>query len=92
MDFNHLLFFIGATFILKYGAPTKPIRDYFAKYEWGTSLFNCAMCLGFWVGAFSIPFLYKEILWFQIPFISAIVSWFGDLVSKILIKKESGEL
>lgn len=80
-----ILFFIGSTFILKYGAPTKFIRDYFSKWSWGKNLFECALCIGTWVGILSIPFLYKEISWFMIPPIAAIVSWFGDLISGVLI-------
>jgi hypothetical protein len=80
-----ILFFIGSTFILKYGAPTKFIRDFFSKWSWGKNLFECALCIGTWVGLLSIPFLYKEIDWFTIPPIAAIVSWFGDLISGVLI-------
>lgn len=79
------LFFIGSTFILKYGASTKFIRDYFSKWTWGKNLFDCALCIVTWVGVISIPFLYKEIDWFKIPPIAAIVSWFGDLISQVLI-------
>jgi len=80
------LFFIGSTFILKYGAPTKFIRDFFQKYEFGKALFDCSLCIGTWVGLLSIPFLYKDIDWFLIPPIAAIVSWFGDLISQVLIE------
>lgn len=81
-----LLFFVGTTFLLKYGAPTKFIRDFSGKWKWGKELFECALCIGTWVGVLSIPLFYKEINWFMIPPISAIVSWFGDLMSKTLIK------
>jgi hypothetical protein len=81
-----VLFFIGASFILKYGAPTKFIRTFFARWKWGSDLFSCGLCLGTWVGIFSIPFLYNEITWWMIPFISAIVSWFADLFSMLLVK------
>lgn len=80
-----ILFFIGATFILKYGAPTKFIRDFFSRWVWGRNLFECALCIGTWVGIFSIPLFWNEIEWWKIPPISAIVSWFGDLVSQNLI-------
>jgi hypothetical protein len=80
-----LLYFIGATFILKYGAPTKFIRTFFQKWKWGEDLFQCGLCIGTWVGVFSIPLLYKEMTWWMIPFISAITSWFGDLISMTLI-------
>lgn len=90
---EHLLFFIGSTFILKYGAPTKFIRDFFSKWTWGENLFKCSLCLGTWVGILSIPFLNKEVYWLFIPPIAAIVSWFGDLLSEVLIaaKKKLNE-
>jgi len=81
---TEILFFIGATFILKYGAPTKPIRDFFARWNWGASLFNCALCLGFWVGVASIPFLNHDLV-FLFPFVSAAASWFGDIISQNLV-------
>lgn len=80
-----ILFFIGSTFILKYGAPTKFIRDFFGRWDWGKKLFECAMCLGTWVGFFSIPLFWNKIDWWMLPPISAIVSWFGDLLSQNLI-------
>lgn len=80
-----ILFFIGTTFILKYGAPTKFIRDFFGRWAWGKSLFECAMCIGTWVGFFSIPLFWNEANWWILPPISAITSWFGDLVSQNLI-------
>lgn len=86
LTIEHVLFFVGATFILKYGAPTKPIRTFFSKWKWGVDLFNCGLCLGTWVGIISTPFLFKDITWWMIPFISAIVSWFGDLISMLLVK------
>jgi hypothetical protein len=82
-----ILSLIGITFLLKYGAPTKFIRDFFSRWVWGKELFDCAFCLGTWVGILSIPLLYKEMTWWMIPPISAIVSWFGDLFSKFLIKR-----
>lgn len=81
-----ILFFIGSTFILKYGAPTKPIRAYFQKFKFGKELFDCSLCLGTWVGVLSTPFLYEEIVWWMIPPIAAIASWFGDLISQVLIE------
>jgi hypothetical protein len=87
-----ILYFIGATFILKYGAPTKFIRTFFQKWKWGEDLFQCGLCIGTWVGVFSIPLLYKEMTWWMIPFISAITSWFGDLISMTLIANhQSGQ-
>lgn len=80
-----LLYFIGATFILKYGAPTKFIRTFFQKWKWGKDLFECGLCVGTWVGILSIPLFYKEMTWWMIPFISGIVSWFGDLISMVLV-------
>ncbi len=80
-----ILYFVGMTFILKYGAPTKFIRDFFSRWEWGSNLFNCALCIGTWVGIFSIPLIYQEIEWWKVPAISAIVSWFGDLISQFFI-------
>lgn len=80
-----ILFLIGSTFILKYGAPTKFIRDFFSRWTWGKNLFECALCIGTWVGIFSIPLFWNEIEWWKIPAISAIVSWFGDLASQNLI-------
>lgn len=80
-----ILFFIGTTFILKYGAPTKFIRDFFGRWVWGKNLFECALCIGTWVGFFSIPLFWNEANWWALPPISAIVSWFGDLVSQNLI-------
>jgi hypothetical protein len=39
---------VGLALILKYGKPTKSIRDYFKNRVEG--LFECSLCLGFWAG------------------------------------------
>jgi len=80
-----ILFFIGSTFILKYGAPTEFIRDFFGRWTWGKNLFECSLCIGTWVGVLSIPLFWGRIEWWMLPPISAIVSWFGDLLSQNLI-------
>ena len=82
---EQILFFTGSTFILKYGAPTKFIRNFFGRWAWGKNLFECSLCIGTWVGILSIPLFYSQIEWWMIPPISAIVSWFGDLFSQALI-------
>jgi hypothetical protein len=70
---------VGLTLILKYGKPTKFLRDFFSIKIPG--LFECSLCLGFWSGiAHSIALGYMDpALWlFLIPFASAAISWLVD--------------
>ena len=69
--------------ILKYGSildrPRSFVCSIHSKIE---ELFNCSLCLGFWVGLFVGMCEYYifnvDINYFYLPFISAGVCWSGD--------------
>lgn len=74
----------GLTLILKYGKPTKFIRDFFtSKNSSFEYLFKCSLCLGFWSGILHsiIYFLFYLELSFIVlllPAASAVFSLFMD--------------
>lgn len=72
---------VGLTLILKYGKPTRFIRDYFQNKVKG--LFECSLCLGFWSGVIHcIPLLiiYPTVWPLMLPFASAALSWLTDTI------------
>ena len=72
---------VGLTLILKYGKPTKSIRDYFKNKVKG--LFECSLCLGFWAGIIHCILLLLIVpsAWLiMLPFASAALSWLADTI------------
>jgi len=73
---------VGLTLILKYGKPTKSIRDYFKNKVEG--LFECSLCLGFWAGIIHcilLLLLLAPSVWLiMLPFASAALSWLADTI------------
>jgi hypothetical protein len=73
---------IGACFILKYGSILQPIREKLVKYKYFKELFDCSLCLGFWVGVFFSPFYNQFPL--TLGFYSAAICWVADHLMKII--------
>lgn len=72
---------VGLTLILKYGKPTKFIRDFFKDKIEG--LFECSLCLGFWSGAIhliGLSLFYPSWLLLLLPCASAALSWGTDTI------------
>lgn len=72
---------VGLTLILKYGKPTKSIRDYFKNKAEG--LFECSLCLGFWAGVLHciMLLLIAPSAWLiMLPFASAALAWLVDTI------------
>lgn len=70
-------------FILKYGSILSFIRKPLLRFNFFKDLFNCALCLGFWVGLFHGIFLYFfawENIYYLMPLFSSCMCWFGDHV------------
>ena len=68
---NFILICYGMTFILVYGKifeDIRPSKDYTKK--WNT-LFNCPLCMGFWVGVFiSCLSPYTELINYERSFVN----------------------
>jgi hypothetical protein len=76
---------IGLCFILKYGSILNWPRNFLIKWKFFEQLFDCALCLGFWVGIFfGIFWLGSPWLW---CFYSATTCFFADLLMQ-WIKKQ----
>lgn len=78
---------IGLCLILKYGSILNPIRDFLTKCSFFKKLFQCCMCLGFWVGVF-FGIFWSGSIWL-IPlwgFYSSSICWFADYLTMILDK------
>lgn len=76
---------IGLCFILKYGSILNWPRNFLIKFKFFEQLFDCSLCLGFWVGLFfGIVWLGSAWLW---CFYSSGVCFFADLVMLSLKKK-----
>lgn len=72
---------VGLTLVLKYGKPTKPIRDFFKTKVEG--LFECSLCLGFWSGVIHcilLSIIAPSIWLLMLPFASAAMSWLTDTI------------
>lgn len=72
---------VGLTLVLKYGKPTKFIRDFFKTKVEG--LFECSLCLGFWSGVIHcilLSIIAPSIWLLMLPFASAAVSWLTDTI------------
>jgi hypothetical protein len=74
----------GLTLILKYGKPTKFIREYLSlKDDRFKYLFKCSLCLGFWSGIlhstiYSLFYLELSFVVLLLPAASAVFSLFMD--------------
>jgi hypothetical protein len=75
---------IGLCFILKYGSILNWPRNFLTKSKFFADLFDCGLCLGFWVGVFFGLFWGTPWLW---CFYSAGVCFFADLLM-LRIKKQ----
>jgi hypothetical protein len=69
--------------ILKYGSILNTPRNFICSlHPKIKELFNCSLCLGFWVGLFigicEYHVFRNDINYFYLPFVSAGVCWFLD--------------
>jgi len=81
---------VGLTFILKYGKPTRQIRNFINKYIEG--LFECSLCLGFWAGVIHSLILlpiFPGIWIIMLPCASAGASW---LIDSLILSLEMIEI
>lgn len=68
---------IGLCFILKYGSILNWPRNFLIKSKFFAQLFDCALCLGFWVGLFFGLFWGLPFFW---CFYSGAVCFFADIL------------
>lgn len=74
---------IGICFIMKHGSILESFRQktssWFPCLE---KLYQCCLCMGFWVGLLLIPFLLKTEEWGYeaalFPFTCSCICWFAD--------------
>lgn len=83
--FFHSVALLGACYILKYGTILNFVRNPLKKlHPKLKELFECALCLGFWIGAAFGLFADGSILsW---AFYSCAVCWVGDYIIDALEK------
>lgn len=96
-----LLACAGLTNILKYGDIFNKVRCLLFKLSFFKKLFQCSMCLGFWVGVAVGSFLYyleNDLLYVLLPFASSAISQlfdyllgYLDQLSMFLAKKHYSE-
>lgn len=87
--FFHSFVLLGACFILKYGTilnfVRNPVKNFHPKLK---ELFECSLCLGFWIGVVFGLFADGSILsW---AFYSSAVCWVGDHLLDIMDKYSHG--
>lgn len=80
---------IGFCFIMKYGSILESFRQ--RTSSWFPSLvklYQCCLCMGFWVGILIIPFLYFLENWeyelILFPFTCSCMCWFADTIISLL--------
>ena len=77
-----LLTCFGLMCILKYGSILNIPRNFICSlHPKIKELFNCSLCLGFWVGVFiglCDYYIFMTDVNYYLPLISAGVCWFGD--------------
>lgn len=73
----YFLFSYGLTAILIYSDLAKPIRDRVTTNKFIRKMWNCSMCLGFWVGLFSFLLFFKFNIYLNFVFAvaSSGVTW-----------------
>lgn len=80
---------IGFCFGLKYSTLLEGFRKYtILKFPVLLKLYNCGMCMGFWLGVAMIPFLYLEDNYgyksFLLPFSTSAACWVADGLVNLL--------
>lgn len=83
--FHDSMVLLGIVFILKYGTILnfirEPLKNFHPKLK---ELFNCCLCLGFWVGlGFGIFSTQYSLLF---CFYSSALCWLGDYLVQIIQK------
>lgn len=79
----HTFVLLGICFILKYGAILNFIRNPLKKISFFKELFNCCLCMGFWIGLFYSTL--SQMPW-TLCFYSAAVCWIADYIIQIIQK------
>lgn len=84
---------LGLHWILRYGSILNWPRNLIFKITLLKSLFNCSLCLGFWVGL--LYSLVSDVSFYIIPFASAAFCWFFDnlnnLIQRMDLKLENSD-
>jgi hypothetical protein len=80
---------VGFFFGLKYSSLLEGFRKYtILKLPFLLKLYNCGMCLGFWIGMSLIPFLYFQESYgyksFLMPFSTSAICWVADGLINLL--------
>lgn len=89
-----LLSVLGVVWIVKYATILNFIRTPLCNlHPKIKELFNCALCLGFWVGCLHSLILcsmgsWPTITWFYYPFATAAFCWFMDCLLDIIQLKQ----
>ena len=81
---------IGVCFIMKHGSILEQFRQKTASWFAGLGkLYQCCLCMGFWVGLALIPFLINDKEgWgyeaYLFPFTCSAVCWFADSIMSLI--------